>query len=579
MLRNDGTAAAVPRSFQAGIFIHLLIQNKFIYYWDYGGYWTASYTIMKSLFKAPLDTVKSLYSSVLNDDYNNILPMVVSVPLKIFGYTFPRYVVVNYLLFLVPAWAVVISVIWKALSKYDRVFIFRKRKYLTFIYIIFLTATFSPFYYAMLLGYIDVACLIPSTLAVLLFADYSGLVLNRKQLFRDVLISLCLLTSFLFRRYFAYFVVGYMTTLFLHSAYQIICTRRLSGWMEKIRNAVINFAVVGGVAVCILLLFFKPLVVRILTTNYSKAYEGYNEPLFNKINNVIYQLGPITFVLAGIAIVLCLLTKKFRMLTLFCAVSTVVTTAAFFHVQSMGYQHIYTIAPSVFILEALGTLQIIALTRKYFWRLIVAVVFAAVLGIGAANCFLPTARKFTSSFANIYAQQYHPLWRSDIDELHHLADYVNSLTEGTDDQVYVCASGSVLNWSIMDSLNQPYSSGALHNMCLVSNVDSRDGFSANFLSAKYIIVTDPVQTHLAEGTQETVRFPNQEVQDKHSPIGRHFVKLEKTFTLDDNVKAYIYQKKSDFEEADLQYLADYYSKLYPGEDDMFANVILNSQKN
>ena len=57
------------------------------------------------------------------------------------------------------------------------------------------------------------------------------------------------------------------------------------------------------------------------------------------------------------------------------------------------------------------------------------------------------------------------------------------------------------------------------------------------------------------------------------------LKLEKTFTLDDNVKAYIYQKKSDFEEADLQYLADYYSKLYPGEDDMFANVILNSQKN
>ena len=111
-------------AFGLALCIHLLIQNKFIYYWDYGGYWTASYTIMKSLFKAPLDTVKSLYSSVLNDDYNNILPMVVSVPLKIFGYTFPRYVVVNYLLFLVPAWAVVISVIWKALSKYDRVFIF-----------------------------------------------------------------------------------------------------------------------------------------------------------------------------------------------------------------------------------------------------------------------------------------------------------------------------------------------------------------------------------------------------------------------------------------------------------------------
>ena len=66
--------------------------------------------------------------------------------------------------------------------------------------------------------------------------------------------------------------------------------------------------------------------------------------------------------------------------------------------------------------------------------------------------------------------------------------------------------------------------------------------------------------------------------DSASPIGRHFTKLNKTFRLDNNVHVFIYERKSAFTQEDLQYLADYFSKAYPGYDRLFTDRILGNQK-
>ena len=80
--------------------LYLVSQNNFVYYWDYGGYWTKSYTTMGNLFRHPLGTVKAVYLST-SEDYNDILPLLISVPLKLFGYTFTKYIALTYLMFLV----------------------------------------------------------------------------------------------------------------------------------------------------------------------------------------------------------------------------------------------------------------------------------------------------------------------------------------------------------------------------------------------------------------------------------------------------------------------------------------------
>ena len=44
----------------------------------------------------------SFFASVNGDDYNNFLPSVVALPLKIFGCEFSTYVLINHVMFLAP---------------------------------------------------------------------------------------------------------------------------------------------------------------------------------------------------------------------------------------------------------------------------------------------------------------------------------------------------------------------------------------------------------------------------------------------------------------------------------------------
>lgn len=553
--------------------LYLILQNHFIYYWDNGGYWTTSYDTMKGLFANPVDTIKSVYQSVLEYDYNYLLPLLISLPLKCFGYTFPKYVMLNYLLFLVPVWIVTVSIIWKTFWRLHLKFKTKKGRYVWFAFIVFLVATFSPFYYAMLRGYIDVACMVPSLLAILLFMDYDALAFDRRQVLRDILISGLLLVAFLFRRYFAYFGVGYGSVLCVYSVYKIIEARGCKEWKRKICNAILNLFLVGGFASSVLLLFFRRLVFRILENNYANQYEAYDASFKVKLKGVITQFGLLTVILAVIAVVLALILKKARKITLFCACSMIATMAAFFHVQSMGMHHIYTIAGEACILMILGIYQIIDLIHKEIYKAVANILIVVILGLGTLNCFFPAIRPVVAYISVLYAQKYDPMQRNDIEQLHNLADFVNGLTDGTDKHVYVCASGSILNASIMDSLDKPYSNGALHNMFRTSDVDLRDGFNTEFLCADYIIVTDPVQLHLKEGTQEVVRFLCEEVQNPDSPVGRHFRRMDQSYPLDNDVTAYVYEKISNFETSDYQYLADYYDNYYPGMGEMFSDRI------
>lgn len=155
---------------------------------------------------------------------------------------------------------------------------------------------------------------------------------------------------------------------------------------------------------------------------------------------------------------------------------------------------------------------------------------------------------------------------------------MNSLTAGTDSRVYIDASGSVLNNSIIDSLDKPYGTSPLNNQCFTADVDLRDGFPVDFLTARIIVTTDPVQLHLAKGTQEVVRYLSEQVTDPSSPIGRHFTVAPVSFQLDDGVTAHVYVKQSEFEESDLQSLADYFTGYYPGYELLFANRIFGANE-
>lgn len=553
---------------------YLLTQNKFVYFWDSSLYWTYSYTQMKAVFSDPFSAFKNIYKSICFDDYNLILPTLIAIPIKIFGYTFCRYVIINILCFFFPLIFILLSIILNLTGKIvknrvpdtsiNRLFIFG---------ILFFSSSFTVFYLALLKGYIDIAALVPAALACLLFIDYRPEDLDRKQVSKDICISGCLLCTFLFRRYFAYFIVGYICALFLYSFYKAIILGK-KNHKQGIWISFCNLLIIGGISIVIMIVFFRPMLVHILTNDYSGQYIAYNAPFKDKVTRIVDVFGIWNILLASAGIILSFVEKKFRKVTMFCATAATFTALAFFHVQSMGIQHVYTIALEIFILDAIGILLLANLFQRKATQSIVVLMCLSVITCGFLNCFFPKTRPVFSHVTKAFSEEYNPLQRNDIPVLHDMVNYLNSLTESTDIRIYIDASGMLLNDSIINSLDKPYKENPLHNLCQVSNVDLRDGFPVDFLSAGIVVTTSPVQLHLPKGTQEVVRFLSQEVANPDSPIGRHFTKDSTNFSLDNGVIAYIYIKNSDFEDRDLHYLSDYFTNYYPGKETIFADRIL-----
>ena len=143
-------------------------------------------------------------------------------------------------------------------------------------------------------------------------------------------------------------------------------------------------------------------------------------------------------------------------------------------------------------------------------------------------------------------------------------------------EVYVAASGSQLNASILDSLYKPMQTAPMNKLGWTADVDLRDGFPRDYLQADLVVVTDPVQTHLRPGSQEVVRYLVEQTISQDSYLGRHFARVPVEFTLDNNVKVYLYHKISDFSFSDLEKLSEYFMSLYPQANELFEERILES---
>lgn len=242
----------------------------------------------------------------------------------------------------------------------------------------------------------------------------------------------------------------------------------------------------------------------------------------------------------------------------------------------MGIQHVYIIALQLLLLQFIFAYLVIFFANKIsnIAGNIAFAFFFIIYTLNLLNCFIPSFRINLVQETKLFTEVYNPFQRNDIKQIHDLVDYLNVLTLDTDKRVYINASGEILNNSIIESIDKPYSNNPLHNQCISSDVDLRDGFPTDFLSAAIVVTTEPVELHLREGTQEVVRYLSEQIKDPASPIGKHFMKDSRSFNLDRGVVAYIYIKTSEFSKADLEKIAEYYTNYYPGYDELFAKRIL-----
>lgn len=542
--------------------VYWMGQNQFVYYWDYGEYWRMSVQRMDYLFSHNiLDALVSFFASVNGDDYNNFLPSVAALPLKIFGCEFSTYVLINHVMFLLPA-VLVQGLCAEKLASGGSTKAGR-----AFSAAVALGTLFPGNYYAMYQGYIDVAVLLPVSIAIYLLIDFD---FRKATASKDIAVAAILLIAWISRRYVVYFIIGYVAALAVKAAVLL--------WKERDRGAFLcvvkHFCIIGGVSIGALLIYFRQFLLRALMTDYGEMYSAYNAPLLRKVRDLTNTFGLVVLLAAAAAGVLCFVYRKNRANFAALLALAAVETIAFWQTQSMGVHHRLLVNVPLFLCcmlaWGLGTEKDGASKGgRWLGQNGAAVLCSLVLAVNFCQAMLPVSA--TGLARGLFSEKYQPMRRGDIDQLEALAEYLNGETLNTDQMIYVAASGAVLNCDILRKLYAPDTMNAVPNMYNTSDVDLRDGFPAALLTAEYIVTTDPVQTHLASG-QEVVSYPAELIQDGSSYMGRHFEEIRR-FELDGGVTAKVYLRTSEWEPDDLEQMREHFNALYPGHEEMFGGRI------
>lgn len=593
-------AAALAIALGSTAFVwYWVCQDRFVYYWDYSGYWKISINQVGLLFSDPGSALKQLAASIAQSDYNCLLPTIAALPLKltdaVLGGSYRQYVITNHIVFMIPAILGQALCIEKLCS---RLFPQEAKGPRLFAAGALIAALLPASYYALLHGYMDAGILLPMSAAVFLLLDYDLTApFTRKSQWRDLLFSFTLLLAWLSRRYAAYFIVGIAVSMFFLAAMQLISKRKADRALppaakgnksqtarrreqaqltaNKRANkrmllcACAHLGYIGAVSLAVLLLFFRSFFLKALLTDYGTAYAAYNGSFIDKLLAVSSSFGVCALFAAVLSAAYCLIRKTARSTVLSLLILTAVSMLSFFTVQSMGEHHRYIIVIPLCLFEAVSIMLLFRHGTAVFYRVLSGLCCLAFIA-NFAYAFLPPVRPVLAAGKSALCEAYAPMQRNDIDELERLRGYLLEKTQDDEKLVYVLASSGILNDDIIRCLDLPDSLTALPTLLLSNHVDLRDGFPIAFLQADVVVTTDPIQTHLASGTQEVVRYLAQEVQDSASPVGRHFAQDPQTFTLDGSVTVRIYERVTPWEVDDLVYLRDYFASCYPDQPALFS---------
>ena len=503
-----------------------------VYYWDNAIYWNSS----TMLSQQPLDLaqVRLVLESVITQEYNYLLAWPISLVMRLLGTS--RYVylfsIVN--LYLLPA-------LWGLCVLGRRV---RWGGGLLFL--------FTPvLLYAALLGYVDVAAAGAAIWAMVLYTDT-----QRSPAARGILAGALLVLTFVLRRYFFFFAATFGI-----GALAALAVRR-TDWKAFA-------ALFVSSALCALYFAQHFLVEQVLKAPYSDLYSAYDQGRLADLTNFARYFGVVMLVLALAAGVFLLFRPERRYGAVLCLVQMAACFLFFTRVQTHGMQHLLLYVPALCWLLSEGTAELTpaqgkrAEAPKRPWgKLRPAAVCAWALALcTTVSAYLPGIEPGPLPFFT-----YDPPVRTDLGQLIALRLYVDGLSAREPKTAAIAASSFTLNTSLYNSIlrsaNIPEGPGSKTEILYMADVDKRDGFSWNVLTADYLVVGDPVQTHLGEENQQVVAYLAHAVLEG-TGVGTAYEPMEMSFPLQKDVTARVYRRTRDIRPEEYREISDHLTGLYP----------------
>lgn len=497
-----------------------VFSSRTVYVWDNAGYWSIAHTLADQPF-GPAQ-LRGVLESTISLDYNYLLALPISWVMRLLGGSRAVFLFAVANLYILPG-------LWGLAA------IVRERPWGGLL----LAGLFPMLTYVGLVGYVDVAA---AALGIWAFVVYQS---DRPAVSRGLITGALLAGSFLLRRYFFFFAASFGLAALLC---KLLFKRKK--WTDF-------WALFGSGVFCSLFFTYRFLMDKVLGTDYGDLYSAYALGLRSDLFLFCRYFGWVILAVLTVCAATGLTRPAERPAVVFSLVQPVVCFLAFVSVQSHGQQHLLLYLPALASLAAAALLSRPGLLPP----LLAAVTFGF--------CFIPKAQP--ASISEIAAPdplpsfQFYGPRRSDIDQLLALADFVDGLSAEGPHTAAVLSSSFTFNsetlTSLRASLNLPEpKAGTL--VQYHGTVDKRDAFNWNTAQADYLIVGDPVQTHLGEENQQVMALLAHNVLDGTGP-GAAYEAIPKTFSLENGVTVRLYRRTRDWTAADYCSISNRLTALYP----------------
>lgn len=499
-----------------------VLTSRTVYFWDNAGYWS----VAMSLAQEPLgfEQLRSVLVTTITLDYNHLLAWPISLLMRLFGPSRAVFLFATTNLYTFPGlWG-----LWV---------LGRKKSFSP----LFLAGLFPMLIYTGVIGFVDVAA---CSLGIWAYVVYTS---DSPALPRGLVTGFLLVGTFTLRRYFFFFALSFGVAAFV---VKLLFSRR--DWQDFL-------ALFLSCAVCTVSFMYSFLLEKVLGSNYNDLYSAYALGVHTDFLLVFRYFGLIFLASLGLACLLLLYTKQeSRAFVCLGLIQVIVCFLAFVLVQTHGQQHLLLYVPGLAFLSAM----VFELLPATFPCLVLA-------AVTTVNCCIPKAQPGSiqeiPGFALLPSFHFYGNQRSDARELVALADFVDSLSAESPCSAAVLSSSFIFNVEILRNLRPSFNLPQPQQLTQIissGEVDKRDGFNWVVTQADYLIVGDPVQTHLGEDNQRVVTTLAHWVLDGTGP-GQAYQLLPQYFQLQNGVTIRIYQRTRDWTPEEFRMLSQTLQDCYP----------------
>lgn len=445
-----------------------ITKSNVIYFWDDATYWDISRKIASGAINEG-GFWRNVYASVGTQDYNYIAALPSAFLARLFGESRLVYVLGLVNMYLLPSF-IAVYLLARKVSKAPKIAT-------AIVILICPSMMFLTFN-----GFVDIGGLLICLLCFNLYYAKSG----EGRIWRYALIGALLVLMMLWRRWYAFFAVSFVTAMLADC---VLFKRKWQG-----------AAVTIAVCALLLTLCFRDFLINQLIRDYGSLYADYKFSVSTDFKLITRYFGVIFIsVLAAASVAAGIKKKETR--TVFIWLQMIVCLFMFISTQTHGQQHLLLYAPSLIML----TLITIKHINKE-WMLIGISVLALAHSL---NVYIPRLQPKSLNEIKGYALipnfSMLPQSRGDTDEILALKQKLDT-TVYDGDTLGVLASSFVLNEDILKNVQPSLGVKQIRDNYIVSlpQVDSRDRDLSALYNVNYVLAAFPAQTHLAEGSQTVV---------------------------------------------------------------------------